>query len=66
MDIQAQAPATEIMLRDGKTDLLDANLSVLEPFDARQDEGEDEDEEGTKKILFSELSDINDCRRCSL
>lgn len=46
MDIQAQAPATEIMLRDGKTDLLDANLSVLEPFDARQDE--DEDEEGTK------------------
>lgn len=62
MDIQAQAPATEIMLRDGKTDLLDANLSVLEPFDARQDE----DEEGTKKILFSELSDINDCRRCSL
>lgn len=64
MDIQAQAPATEIMLRDGKTDLLDANLSVLEPFDARQDE--DEDEEGTKKILFSELSDINDCRRCSL
>lgn len=66
MDIQAQAPATEIMLRDGKTDLLDANLSVLEPFDARQDEDEDEDEEGTKKILFSELSDINDCRRCSL